>query len=176
MEAREFETNDPVASFTATWKRVILEPNAFFGDLPPASGLQPALAFAMICFAIGGLELLVFGHGFHGLVGILLIGLVRLFVGSAVLTLIAQNLFEGRGDYEATFRVLGYSSAVAVGIGLPVVKYFAFLYGAYLAIIGLGKAHGFDNLRALASVAVAAVVGFVVVHALGLGCVMRRYW
>ncbi len=175
MEAAEFDTNDPVASFTATWRRVILEPVAFFEALPATGGLQPAFLFALICFGVGGIELLVFGHGLTGMIGLVLLGLVRLFVGSAILTLIAQNLFEGRGDYESTFRALGYSSAVAVGVGLPIVKYFAALYGVYLAVIAIAKVHSFDNLRSLATVVAAGVTGFVIAYALGLGSLLHHY-
>jgi hypothetical protein len=165
----EFDPNDPVASFGATWKRVILEPRAFFESLPPAGGLQPPLAFAAICLAIGSIGFMVFGGGIGGLLGLFVIGLLRLFVGSAIVALVAQQLFEGRGDYEATFRAVAYSTAIAVGVGIPVVKYFAALYGAYLAIIGIAKAQSFDTVRGLATVIASAFAGLVVVYALGLG-------
>jgi hypothetical protein len=164
----EFDLKDPVASFGTVWKRVVLEPRAFFESLPPA-GLQPPLAFAAICLGIGAVEFLIFGGGIHGFIGLVAIGLLRLFVGTAIVALVAQQLFEGRGDYEATFRAVAYSMAVVVGIGIPVVKYFAALYGAYLVIVGVAKAQSFDTVRAVLTLLASAFAGLVIVYALGLG-------
>jgi hypothetical protein len=169
-----FDLGDPLGSFGATWQRILREPRTFFEALPVAGGLQAPLVFAVICLAIGGFGYLIFGGGIGGWIGILLIGLMRLVVGSAIVTLIAQQLLEGRGDYEATFRVLGYSTAVAVFIGIPFLKYFAALYGAYLVIVGLAKAHGFDAGRAMLTAVASAVTGFVIVYALDLGDWMVR--
>jgi hypothetical protein len=172
--AEEFDPKDPVGSFAGTWQRVMLEPRAFFDALPPAGGLQPPLVFAVICLAIGGFEFMLFGGGIKGLAGLLVLGTIRLFVGSAIVAFIAQQIFEGRGDYEATFRVLAYTSAVAVLIGIPIVKYFAAIYGAYLVILGLGRAHAFDNTRAFLTLLATAFVGIVIVHALGLWGIAHR--
>lgn len=170
----EFDPKDPLASFAATWRRVLLEPRAFFEGLPEAGGLQPPFFFAVICLAIGGFGFMIFGAGIKGLFAVLAIGVVRLFVGSAIVALIAQQLFEGRGDYEATFRVLCYSSAVAVVIGIPVIKHFAALYGIYLVIVGLARAHSFDTVRAALSAVASVFVGWVIIHALCLGGWMYR--
>jgi hypothetical protein len=142
--------------------------------LPVAGGLQAPLVFAVLCLAIGGFGYMIFGGGVRGWIGILLIGLMRLVIGAAIVTLIAQQLFEGRGDYEATFRVLGYSTAVAVFIGIPFVKYFAALYGAYLVIVGLAKAHAFDMARAMLTAVASVATGFVILYALHLGSWMYR--
>jgi len=170
----EFDPQDPAGSFATTWQRVIVEPQAFFEALPTAGGLQPPLIFAGICLTIGGLGFLVFGGGIKGLVLIVMLGIVRLFIGSAIVAFIAQRIFDGRGDYEATFRAIGYTSAVAVFIGIPLIKYFAAIYGAYLAIIGLGRAHSFDNTRAFLTLVATAVVAVVIIHALGLWGMMQR--
>jgi hypothetical protein len=172
--AEEFDPQDPIGSFATTWQRIVREPRSFFEAMPAAGGLRPPLAFAAICLAIGGFGFMIFGGGIRGFVGLFAIGLVRLFVGSAIVALIAQQLFEGRGDYEATFRVLGYSMAVAVFIGIPVVKHFAALYGAYLVILGLAKAHSFDTVRALLTAAAAIATGLVIMHAFHLGTCIHR--
>ena len=62
-----------------------------------------------------------------------------------------------------------YSMAVVVGIGIPVVKYFAALYGAYLVIVGVARAQSFDTVRALLTLLAGAFAGLVIVYALGLG-------
>ena len=170
----EFDPQDPVTSYPATWQRAVLEPRSFFEGLPTSGGLQPALLFTAISLTIGGLGFLLFGGGVKGLLGLVILGLVRLFVGSAIVAFIAQQIFEGKGDYEATFRALGYSSAIVVFIGIPVIKYFAAIYGAYLAIIAIGRAHTFDNTRAFLTLLATGVVGLVIVYALGLWGLTQR--
>jgi len=172
--AEEFDPQDPIGSFASTWRRIVREPRSFFDTLPTAGGLRAPLAFAAICLALGGFGFMIFGGGIRGFVGLLAIGLIRLFVGSAIVALIAQQLFEGRGDYEATFRVLGYSTAVAVFIGIPVVKHFAALYGAYLVVLGLAKAHSFDTVRALLTAVASIATGLVIMHALHLETCIHR--
>jgi hypothetical protein len=172
--AAEFDPKDPVNSFATVWQRVMLEPRAFFDGQPPMGGLQPPLAFAAICLGIGGFGFMIFTASLKGFVFVLVIGLVRLFVGSAIVALIAQQLFDGRGDYEATFRVLAYSTAPAVFIGIPIVKYFAALYALYMVILGVAKAHSFDAVRSVLTVLGSAVVGAVLAYAFGLGHLAHR--
>jgi len=171
----EFDTNDPVNSFTTMWQRVMLEPRAFFEGLPAMGGLQGPLTFAAICLAIGGFGALIFALSLKPFLFVLVIGLVRLFIGSAIVAMIAQQLFDGRGDYEATFRVLAYSTAPIVFIGIPVLKYLAALYSLYMVVIGVAKAHSFDTVRAVLTVLLTAVVGAVLAHAFGLERVAYRW-
>ena len=163
-----------MASFGATLRRILLEPRSFFESLPLEGGLQAPATFAAICLAIGGLEFMIFGGGLKGAIGLVALGLARLFLGAAIITLVAENLFEGRGDYEATFRVLAYATAIAVVIGIPVVNVFAAIYGAYLVIVGLEHAHRFDATRAVLTVILTAAIGAAVVYAFGLWPLARR--
>ncbi|MGH7896975.1 MAG: YIP1 family protein [Candidatus Binatia bacterium] len=174
MATEEFNPNDPVGSFTSTWQRVMLDPRSFFTELPAAGGLQAPFLFALICLGIGGVSFLIFGGGIKGLLCFTVLGVFRLFLGSAIVALIAQHLFEGKGDYESTFRALAYSSAAVVVIGVPLVKYFAALYTAYVTIVGLANAHSFDNGRALLTVLTTAIVGIVLTTAFGLWDVAHR--
>ncbi|MGH7822235.1 MAG: YIP1 family protein [Candidatus Binatia bacterium] len=174
MAAEEFKLDDAVGSYVEVWKRVVLEPRAFFGALPAAGGLQPPLAFAAISLFVGGVGVLLFGGGLKGLVALVVLGLIRLFVGAAIVTLIAQSLFQGQGDYESTFRALGYATAIAVLIGVPFVQYFAALYGAFLLIVAIERAHSFDAVRASLTLLATAVTGFVIAHALGLWPTLAR--
>lgn len=169
MASDEFNPSDPMGSFTDTWTRVMIDPRAFFASLPVEGGLQPPLVFAALCLLVGGIEVLLFGGGLKGLAGAVVFGILRLFVAAAIFSLIAQTLFGGRGDFEATFRVFAYSSAVAVAIGLPVLKFFAALYGIYLAIVGLEKAHSIDAAHAFVALLATMITGAVIVYALGLG-------
>ena len=174
MAAAEFDAKDPIGSFASTWQKVVFEPREFFDSLPPAGGLQPPLVFALISLAIGAFGFMIFGGGIRGFLALVIVGVARLFIGAAIVALVAQYLFDGRGDYEASFRVLAYSAAVAVVIGIPIIKYFAALYGAYLVIIGLSKAHAFDTVKALLTMLVSLFVGMVLVHALFMERLVHR--
>ena len=62
LSSAEFDPKDPVNSFASVWQRVMLEPRAFFEGLPATGGLQPPLAFAAICLAIGAFGFMIFGE------------------------------------------------------------------------------------------------------------------
>lgn len=175
MEARDFETSQPVAGFAAVWRAVVSDPRTFYAGLSPSGGFEGPLVFAAGCLAIGGFEVLLFGGGLRGMVLLVLLGLVRLTVGSAILVLVARKLYGGRGDYEATFRAVGYSSAAAVAIGVPFFRYFAALYGAYLTVLGVARAQGFDEVRATLTVAGAVLAGFLTARAVGASALFEAF-
>jgi hypothetical protein len=175
MDAVEFDSSDPVASFAAVWRKIVTEPRVFFEALPPAGRLEPALVFALVCLVIGGFEVLLFGGGLRGMLLLVLLGAMRLAVGSAIVVLVARNLYDGQGGYEATLRVIGYSSAPAVAIGIPVVGHFAALYGAYLTILGVARAQGFDTVRSTLTILATIVTGFMIAHAIGVAPLFDRF-
>lgn len=174
MSRGEYDVDDPVSSFVDVWKRVILEPRAFFTELPREGGLKAPLAFAAASLLVGGIGVLIFGGGLKGLVALVVLGTLRLFVAAAIVQLVAQNLFDGKGDYEASFRALAYPTAAATLIGLPIVKYGAALYGFFLTIVALERAHGFDAVRATLTLIATGVTGIVVIYALGLWPALAR--
>jgi len=160
----EFQTDNPFDSFTGVWRRVTTEPQSFFQDMPVSGGLQNPLLFMTICLALGSLGLLIFGP--RGLALWFLVGgIVRAFVGAAILMVIARQLFAGVGDYEATYRALAYASAPAALLWIPVIRPLVALYGLFLVIVGLQRVHGFDAVKSvltvLLSVIVVAAVGWV---------------
>jgi hypothetical protein len=81
---------------------------------------------------------------------------------------IARQLFGGAGDYEATYRAVAYASAPAALLWLPLVKPLVALYSLYLLIVGLERAQGFDTVKAVLTVLLAAVVLVAVGWMLGL--------
>ena len=174
MAGDPLDFGDPVGNFVPTARRILLDPRSFFESMPLQGGLQAPATFAALCLAIGGLEFLVFGGGLKGALGLLILGFVRLFLGAAIVTLVAENLFEGKGDYEATFRVLAYSTVIAVFIGLPIVKFLAAIYGAFLVIVGLEVAHRFDATRSVLTLIATAAIGAALTYGFGLWGVAQR--
>ena len=92
----EFQTDDPVNSFSGVWKRVITEPRAFFQDMPITGGLPAPLGFLAICLGLCALGFLIFGPRGWTL-RIIIEGILRSLVYGALLTVVARNLFAS-GD------------------------------------------------------------------------------
>ncbi len=57
----EFHLADPAGSFVSTIQRVLTIPASFFGTLQRLGDFVSPLAFAVICFVIGGVLTGIFG-------------------------------------------------------------------------------------------------------------------
>jgi len=84
-------------------------------------------------------------------------------VAAAVLTLVAQHLFEGRAGFEPMFRVVSYAAAPIAFLWVPRLWVIPLLYCWYLQIRGVERVQQFDATRALLTVAVKSAVLFVLV-------------
>ena len=162
----EFTWDDPVRSYIDTWQRVIFTPRDFFARDPSGRGLQAPIGFLVVTLLVGGLGLVVAGWGPIALPLLVVGGLFRVLVTALLVWLVASRIFSGTGDYEATVRVLAYAAAVSVAIFVPGVRVIAKLYGAYLAIVGLERAHRFDAVQAVLTLLLTAIA--VAVLAFGL--------
>jgi len=159
MDAAEFDRSDFIYSFARVWKKVMTDPQGFFLAMPLTGGLMNPLLFAALSLMFAGVGFMMSGGGGRLAVLILLGGIVRLFISAALLLLIAHRLFEGKGDFEATFRACAYAAAPVVFLWVPGVRYLAVLYSGYLVIIGLQRAQGFDSVKAALTVVLAMMAG-----------------
>jgi hypothetical protein len=98
-------------------------------------------------FLEGGVSLvgnLVFGPVFIA---------IGLFIWSAILHVMLLLLGGAQRDFEATFRVAGYTQATSILQIVPVCGSLAsIVYGIVVAIIGLSHAHGIGKGKAAAAV------------------------
>ena len=164
----ELQTDNLFDSFTGVWKRVTTEPRRFFEEMPVTGGLQSPLLFLLICLAITALGFLLIGpRGFA--FWILVLGIVRAFVGAFILTVIARQVFRGTGDYEATFRALAYSSAPIALLWLPLIRPLVVLYTLFLIIIGLERVQGFDATKSVLTMLLAVITVGAITWTLGWG-------
>jgi len=128
--------------------------------MPMVGGLGEPLTFLALTVAVDALGHLVTGWGVRGAVVVLVIGIVRAFVLAAVLTLVAQHLFDGPAGFEPTFRAVAYASAPVVLFWVPHLAPVAALYAAYLVVRGLERVQSFDGTRAVLTLLLGiAVVG-----------------
>jgi hypothetical protein len=143
--------------FTRTWQRVVTDPHGFFAEMPQVGGLGDPGTFLLICAALNAVGHLIVGWGVSGMIGWFVFQLVLSVVLAGLLTLIAQQLFDGRAGFEPTFRVVAYASAPLVLAWVPLVGTLARLYAAYLMMRGIERVHALDATRAVLTVVLAVV-------------------
>ena len=166
MNEYEFNTKDLVNSFIQVAKKVAFAPSDFFANMPREGGFPPPLSFLAICMGISGvMGSLIFFNPFPLVIAI--VGLVFAFVGAGILQFILQNLFNGGGTYEGTFRVVAYAGVIHILSWIPVLGFLLTLYGFYLQIVGLASVHNVTKGKALLAVIIALIVYFLIMIPLG---------
>ena len=163
----EFRTDQFADSFLGVWKRVMSDPRGFFQDMPLRGGLQGPLVFLVLCLIVSALGFLIFGPRGLGL-ALVISGTIRSFVYAAVFLGVARFLFAGTGDYEASYRVVAYSSAPFALLWIPLVGHLSPLYAMFLLIVGLERAQGFDAVKSVLTVLLSSIVLVAVGWSLGL--------
>ena len=174
----EFRYTDPVQTFIATVQAVVLQPVDFFrGILRQGDFINP-LIFAIICYEVsvilGGLLRLVgigADQGFGGFIGSIILGpifaVIGLFIGAGIIHLLVMLIIGSRNSgFEATFRVLAYSSVTSLVSWIPFIGWIASLYGIYLGIVGVREMHNTTTGKAAIVVLIPVVVILLLVLAL----------
>lgn len=179
--AGEFAYTDPVQSFVATVRSIVLAPAEFFRGMRRQGDLVNPLLFAVICAVISGVLSGVIGF-FVALVtraevGAALGGLfsaifltpiaaaIGLFVGAAIYYLLVMLIVKPNSGFEATFRVLAYASVVQLASWLAVIPILGVLiallvlaYSIFLLVVGMREVHATTTGRAALVVLIPPVV------------------
>jgi len=161
-------------NYVDTLKKVLIDPEGFYSEMPREGGYQEPLTFAAINFAIVGLlsgiiAVILRGAGASSIVSTLvsavIVGIVGLFIGGIIL-LIFFKIFGGTGSYEGTVRILSYSSAVQVFAWIPAIGLIISLYGIWLNIVGGKHVHNLTTVKSAIAVLLPLVIMMVIVIAL----------
>jgi hypothetical protein len=169
-------------AYFATATKCLLHPTKFFSRLPIDAGyLNPILfgvmtvvlsvVFAFIWNALlrsgGGLFVFLIGIPFVVLGSFIMIP-IALFVGSGILHLCLLLVRGANEGYQATFRVVSYSSVPSLFNVVPIVGSIASLWSIVLTVIGLREIHKTTTGKSIAAVLipVAVVIALAVVAAL----------
>lgn len=81
------------------------------------------------------------------------LALLILYIGAAIYHLLVRIFVRpANTDFQATLRVVAYTSAIDLLTWIPVVGILASLYGLYLAFVGIREMHETTTGRALAVV------------------------
>ena len=164
----EFDPSNFLPSLWETWKGVVTSPSLFFRQMPRDGGFLPPLLFMLVCLGVDGLLIGIFGRGIRGFFSAAVGTTLMTFLIAAVLYLFSTQLFPGKGNYEGSFRILAYTSAVSVLGWIPVIGVLAALYGIYIAARGVMEVHVLDRgkagvviiLTALVMVVLSLLLGF----------------
>jgi hypothetical protein len=162
-------------SLYLTIKDVMLSPSLFFGRMPSRIGLVQPLLFAIVVnivsafflwmWSLTGSSLQMFikediaeivrGPFVYGLVFIFspVIAVVDVFLTAGLVHVCLMLIGGNRLGFEATFRVMAYSSAVYIMTIIPFCgNLIALVWGIAIIVIGLQRIHDIDGWRALVAV------------------------
>jgi hypothetical protein len=167
----ERENYGTINAYFQTATKCILTPTSFFSKLPTRDGyFNPILFVAMtlpVAAVLTYLWIALFkGMGLAGLVGLVFVASILFVLGiifvpislaiwSGILHLCLLLVGGAREGYQATFRVVSYSSVTSIFNVVPVVGPLAsLLWGIVLTVIGLRETHKTTTGRALGALAI----------------------
>ncbi len=183
----ERENYGTINAYFQTATKCLVTPTAFFSQLPTSGGyLNPILFGAMtLPIALGLTYLwigLFTGAGLRGFFGFLF-AMSLLFVMGIIAVPISFGIWSGilhlclylvggaREGYQATFRVVSYSSVAGIFNAIPFVGTLASLWGLVLTVIGLRETHRTTTGKAVAALliplGIAALFAILVVLTVG---------
>ena len=181
----DYDLSDPVNSFVDVVRRVVLQPSAFFAGLPRQGSFLNPLVFALICTEIsvllvgllglidvpGGPNTLIGASGDQGFLEFLgglviapIAGAVGIFLTALVThVLVVLVIGAGHTGFDATFRIISYSSVTSLASWIPLIGWIFSLYRLYLATVGIREMHATTTGRALLMVLLPAILVLVLV-------------
>ncbi|PPA78692.1 MAG: Yip1 domain protein [ANME-2 cluster archaeon HR1] len=149
--------NIMIDKFVNTWKSVIFQPNNFFKNMPTSGGYGDPLVFAFINSIIYAIityistlvqmrslgimpDFMVAISYIISLINLIttpIFFIIELFIGAAIY-FVCFKIVGGSGSYEGTFRILAYTSVVAVISGvLLLILVFIIPYPSMNQMIGI---------------------------------------
>jgi len=180
----ERENYGTLNAYFQTATRCILTPTRFFSKLPPRDGYLSPILFAVMAIPVTVFFTYLWfalftGGGLGGLIGFFLamcilfaLGLIfvpiTLAIWSGLVHLFLYILGGAREGYQASFRVVSYSSITSVFNAVPFVGILASLWGLVLTVIGLRETHKTTTGKAAAAVAIPLVIAVVLAVVFGI--------
>ena len=178
----EFTYTDPVQSFVGTVRDLVTRPVGFFRGMARRGDFVNPLIFALVCTvistAIGGFLGILYatvGIGYEGVGGAIgafvasmfftpIISAIALFVCAGVLHLLVALIIKPADTgFEATFRVVSYTSVAQLASWIPVLgSLVAFVASIALSIVGIREVHETTTGKAALVILIPAVVALLV--------------
>jgi hypothetical protein len=173
MSDAEFIPQEGPKAFIRVWRKVMLDPREFYGEMPSTGGFENPLIFLGIC-ALMFFVLKVIVGGLPDAINSLFLVFLGYIFGPGILMLASQFVFQGEGDYEGTLRLCAYAGACLILAWIPVLWIFALLYSFYLIFLGTEKIHKLDATKAALTTLIGVLVtAAIMVFVLGEGRIRR---
>lgn len=160
----DYDLSRPVRSLEQTIAQVVAAPGEFFASLPRRDHPRAPVWFAVI---VGVLSILlagaydivrvaaggegVFGGFGIGLTAVLIVGfvvlaplfaLLGLYIGAAIMHVLVYIIVRDRREtFDASLRIISYSSVTSLVSWIPLVGLLAGLYNFYLQFLGVREMH-----------------------------------
>jgi hypothetical protein len=165
----EYEKHGLIQGLLGTLRQSLFSPVAFFAGLPRSGGFLVPLLFALIIETVGGLAGYVWGQAFESpflsspktsgsmmvVMGLLmpLIVFVSIVAWALVLHLSLFLVGGAKEDFEATFRVVFYTSGPSLCSVIPIIGTWITLpWRLYLVIIATREVHRITTAKAVVAV------------------------
>jgi len=162
-------------AFLTTLREVLFSPSQFYRRMPTSKGITHPLIFGLILGVLGGVFSLAWQRFFYlrlgqfpeiatiyfliVIIGLPFIVLITLYLGSAIIHLCLMVVGGNRRGFEATFRVIAYSSSTQIFALIPFVGSMIIpLYALVIEIIGLRESHGIGTGRAILAIFLPVIV------------------
>lgn len=166
MSDTEFLPQEGPKAFIRVWRKVMLDPQGFYRDMPSTGGFENPLVFLGICGLFYFILKVIVGGLADAINALFLVSLTYIF-GPGILMLASQFLFQGEGDYEGTLRLCAYAGACLTLAWIPTLGIIAYVYSFYLIFLGAEKVHKLDTTKAAITTLVAILVtGAIIVFVL----------
>ena len=157
MGDSEFLPQEGPMAFVRVWRRIILDPQGFYRDMPSSGGFESPLIFLAICGLVYLILRLIVGGLVDAVNSLFLVCLAYIF-GPGILMLVSQFVFHGEGDYEGTLRICAYAGACLALAWVPALGILAYLYSFYLVFLGTEKMHKLESTKAVLTTLIAVLV------------------
>ncbi|MBI4532923.1 MAG: YIP1 family protein [Candidatus Melainabacteria bacterium] len=161
-----------VANYWGQAKVILFSPQVFFRTMPTEGGYKDPLLFLAVSAGVNAVLAGLMSLQLP-LIGLIFIAsLIAVFVGSAVACFLSQAM-SGKGNYEATFRVIAYSEATLLFVWLPILGLVPALYTLVLNYIGLKQVHQLSEIKTASVVLLTGLLTGIVLLLTACSMVLR---
>jgi hypothetical protein len=158
MAENDFSIREGASGFYQVWKKVILEPQKFYQEMPLSGGFESPVLYLAICATVFLLFRFIVSETLVAATVSFFLVVLAYLLGPGILMLVAQSLFRGEGDYEGTLRVCAYAGSCLLLAWIPRIGSVAYVYAFYLIFVGMEKVHRLQRTEAALSVLTAVPV------------------
>jgi len=165
---RDFDPSRATDDFIPILRSIVTQPVPFFAAIPRRGNYVGPLVFALICAEISALIGGVLSLTTGASIGDLIVTLIRtpistaigLFIGAAIAHVLVYLIVgsSSNSGFEATFRVVAYSSVTSIAAWIPIIGPLISIYGIYLAIVGIREIHQTTTSKAVLVVLIPTVI------------------